>query len=93
MARDPGGEHHPFDLSCILPQDSILELPPSWVRKLTLDRDLAALRFPPKGRRTIFYRRAKAELFAENIHPEGITLRLTLYKVRKLLRMSLGADV
>lgn len=62
-------------------QESILDVPPSWVRKLTLDRDLAALRYPPRGHRTILYRRAKVELFAENVHDEGTTLRLTLYKV------------
>lgn len=27
------------------------------------------------------YRRAKAELYAENMHEEGTTLRVTLYKV------------
>lgn len=62
-------------------QDSILDIPPSWVRQLTLDRDLLALRYPPRGQRTIMYRRTKAELFAENVHPEGTTMRLTLYKV------------
>ena len=52
------------------------------MRQLTLSRDLTALRYPPRGQRTIMYRRAKAELFAENAHAEGTTLRLTLYKVR-----------
>lgn len=63
-------------------QDSILDIPPSWVRQLTLSRDLTALRYPPRGQRTIMYRRAKAELFAENVHAEGTIMRLTLYKVR-----------
>lgn len=89
-----GGSSSAGFVSCVYPlvpgvllneifQGSILDLPPSWVRKLTLDRDRTALRYPPKGRRTIFYRRAKAELFAENVHHEGTTLRLTLYKVRE----------
>ncbi|CAM9659426.1 unnamed protein product, partial [Ectocarpus sp. 12 AP-2014] len=64
-------------------KDSILDIPPSWVRQLTLDRDLLALRYPPRGQRTIMYRRTKAELFAENVHPEGTTMRLTLYKDRR----------
>eukprot|EP00752_Nemacystus_decipiens_P018589 g16667.t1 len=67
-------------------KDSILDIPPSWVRQLTLSRDLTALRYPPRGQRTIMYRRAKAELFAENVHAEGTTLRLTLYKVSELFR-------
>eukprot|EP00903_Cladosiphon_okamuranus_P016150 g14905.t1 len=64
-------------------KDSILDIPPSWVRQLNLSRDLMALRYPPRGQRTIMYRRAKAELFAENVHAEGTTLRLTLYKDRR----------
>lgn len=64
-------------------QSSILDIPPSWVRQLTLGRDLTALRYPPKGQRTIMYRRSKVELFAENVHSEGTTMRLTLYKVRE----------
>ncbi|CAM9607981.1 unnamed protein product, partial [Hapterophycus canaliculatus] len=63
-------------------KDSILDIPPSWVRQLTLDRDLMALRYPPSGQRTVMYRRTKAELFAENVHSEGTTMRLTLFKVR-----------
>eukprot|EP00904_Undaria_pinnatifida_P000051 jgi/Undpi1/10046/HiC_scaffold_28.g12500.m1 len=61
-------------------KESILDIPPSWVRKLTLDRDVTELRYPPRGRRTIMYRRTKAELFAKNVHGEGTTMKLTLYK-------------
>ncbi|CAN0393322.1 unnamed protein product [Pylaiella littoralis] len=66
-------------------KSSILDIPPSWVRQLTLGRDLTALRYPPRGQRTIMYRRAKAELFAENVHSEGTTIRLTLYKDRRCM--------
>lgn len=59
------------------------------MRQLTLGRDMAALRYPPRGQRTIMYRRTKAELFAENVHPEGTTMRLTLYKVGWPLLLSL----
>lgn len=62
------------------PGESILDLSPSWVERLHISRDSFALRYPPHGRRTLFYLKSKLELFAVALHPEGTTLRLTLYQ-------------
>ena len=59
---------------------NILDIPPSWVAKLVLDRSLLKLKYPPNGQRTIIYLRSKMELFADNIHEQGIISRLTLFK-------------
>ena len=59
---------------------NILDIPPSWVAKLVLDRSLLKLKYPPSGQRTIIYLRSKMELFADNIHEQGMISRLTLFK-------------
>ncbi|GMI19216.1 hypothetical protein TeGR_g6973, partial [Tetraparma gracilis] len=60
--------------------DNVLDVPESWVNKLTIKRSLYALRFPPDGQRVILYKKAKHELFAENVHDQGCVSKLTLYK-------------
>ncbi|CAM9530295.1 unnamed protein product, partial [Phaeothamnion confervicola] len=60
--------------------ERVLDLPPSWVSQLVVSREMVALRYPPHGSRTIFFRRAKLELFAEGVHPQGLTARITRYK-------------
>ncbi|CAM9372592.1 unnamed protein product [Chrysoparadoxa australica] len=63
--------------------ENILDLPPSWCLALNISSDAFALRYPPHGQRTIFYRKSKLELYAENLHPQaGMVLRLTLFKDR-----------
>lgn len=63
-------------------EENILDVPPSWVSKLELERSQFNLRYPPHGQRTILYHKAKLELFAENMHDEGTVSRLFLYKDR-----------
>jgi hypothetical protein len=58
----------------------ILDLPPSWVSKLRLPQSRVSIRYPPDGLRTIYFRRSKLELLAANLHAEGLTVRLTLYR-------------
>jgi len=57
----------------------ILDPPPSWVSSLVLDRSQYLLRYPPHGRRTILYLRAKVDYFAKNTHPQAIVMRVIFY--------------
>ncbi|KAK7232184.1 hypothetical protein SO694_00030049 [Aureococcus anophagefferens] len=59
---------------------NLLDIPPSWVAKLAVSRGDFALRYPPDGQRTTLYHKAKLELFAENHHDQGMTVRLLIYK-------------
>ena len=61
-------------------EDNILDIPPTWVKKLVLPQSFLKLKFPPLGQRTITFLRSKLELFADNVHEQGMTMRLTLYK-------------
>ncbi|KAJ1445509.1 hypothetical protein M885DRAFT_549673 [Pelagophyceae sp. CCMP2097] len=61
-------------------QENLLDIPPSWVSKLSLHRTDFALCYPPDGQRTTLYQLAKVELFAENTHGQGMTLRRVLYR-------------
>mmetsp|Transcript_10574 Transcript_10574/g.24612 ORF Transcript_10574/g.24612 Transcript_10574/m.24612 type:complete len:966 (+) Transcript_10574:92-2989(+) len=58
---------------------NILDLPPSWVSKLRLDRLHLDLKYPPTGCRTTLYRRCKEEVFAECRQAQGCVKRVTLY--------------
>ena len=64
---DDGGEH-------------VLDLPPSWVPKLVLDRDLYELRYSPAGSRTTVFHKTKLEQYAPFVHPEGMLQRCTFYE-------------
>jgi len=62
--------------------DHILDLPPSWVAKLHIDREDYLQRFAKENDETKLskdYRRSRAELFAENSRKDGMVQRLTLY--------------
>jgi len=61
-------------------QGASLDIPPSWVSKLTLEVSDFSLRYPPDGQRTIFYCRSKLELFSANRHTQGMITRLSLYE-------------
>ncbi|CAM9226675.1 unnamed protein product [Heterosigma akashiwo] len=80
QGADDGASGGPGDLE----DENVLDMPPSWVAKLVIDRDLFLLRYPPDGQRTVFYRRAKLELFAETVHDTCLAKRLTLYKDARL---------
>jgi len=59
-----------------------LDIPPSWVVKLAIDRDTYAKRYCNQGQQTVLYNKAKLERFAENTHDQGMVLRLTIFKDR-----------
>jgi len=63
-------------------EDTILDIPPSWVIKLVVDRDMYQKRFCNHGQQTVLYHKAKLECFAENTHEQGMILRLTTFKDR-----------
>lgn len=62
--------------------ENILDMPPSWVRKLSITRSSFKLKYPPTGQRTILYHKCKLELFADNVHDQGMSTRVTTYKDR-----------
>jgi len=62
--------------------DNVLDIPPSWVVKLVIDRDMYAKRFCNNGQQTVLYHKAKLEKFAENTHEQGMIMRLTIFKDR-----------
>jgi len=72
--EDEGGEEEE--------DDSVLDIPPSWVIKLVIDRDMYAKRFCNQGQQTVLYHKAKLERFAENTHEQGMVTRLTIFKDR-----------
>jgi hypothetical protein len=49
------------------------------VEDLILAREQYLLRYPPDGRRSVLYRRAKVDHYAKYIHAQGLVLRITLY--------------
>lgn len=61
-------------------QDLILDVPPSWVSKLHIDRASYKKKFVTDSQRVTIYRRAKLEEFAENSHDQGLIVRVTLYR-------------
>jgi len=63
-------------------EENVLDVPPSWVRQLGVSRESFKVKFPPSGQRTILYKRAKLELFADHLHGQGTVSRLTTYKDR-----------
>ncbi|KAH9109504.1 hypothetical protein AeMF1_015421 [Aphanomyces euteiches] len=60
--------------------DNVLDLPPTWVSKLVVDRKTYKRRFVSDGQRTTLFRKAKMDEFAENTHPQGLVLRVTEYR-------------
>lgn len=60
--------------------EQILDLPPSWVSKLAIERDRYRIRYGTTGSRVMLYRRAKVEIFAENVQEMGLVFRVTTYK-------------
>jgi len=61
-------------------EDNILDIPPSWVKKLIVDRETHARRYCNYGQQIVLYDKAKLERFAENSNEQGMVLRLTLFK-------------
>lgn len=55
------------------------DAPLTWVNPLVMDRPRYLLRFPPTGKRTIAYSRAKASYFARGVSPQAMTVRIVQY--------------
>jgi len=60
--------------------ERILDMPPSWVKKLAISREAFAKRYWKTGQKTQLYWKAKHELFAEHTHAQGMVSRLTLFR-------------
>lgn len=56
-----------------------LDPPPSWCSSIVIERAKYLLRYPPSGRRTVHYHKAKVDYFARNQHPQAMVMRVILY--------------
>jgi hypothetical protein len=51
----------------------IFTCPPTWVNPLSLDRKRYLLQYPPNGRRSVQYFRAKADFFARGVSSQSMS--------------------
>ncbi|KAF4043938.1 putative TGc domain-containing protein [Phytophthora infestans] len=77
MLSTEGDDHHGQDAA---DDDLILDIPPSWVTKLHIDRATYKKRFVKDCQHVTLYHRAKVEEFAENTHEQGLIARVTLFR-------------
>jgi hypothetical protein len=61
------------------PRDIVFDVPPTWVSPLSFTRTAFNLRYPPNGRRTVQFFKAKVDYFAKNLHSQGMVMRATTY--------------
>lgn len=59
--------------------EKILDTPFSWCNILSLDRNQYLQRYPPHGKRTIQYYKAKVDYYTKNKHPQGMIMRILVY--------------
>jgi hypothetical protein len=57
----------------------IFTCPPTWVNPLSLDRKRYLLQYPPNGRRSVQYFRAKADFFARGVSSQSMSMRIIKY--------------
>ena len=57
-------------------ESEVLDLPPSWVEKLTITKEQFESKCP-SGSKILCYKNVKCEVFAEYFRPDGIILRIT----------------
>eukprot|EP00163_Fabomonas_tropica_P007385 TRINITY_DN1710_c0_g1_i2.p1 TRINITY_DN1710_c0_g1~~TRINITY_DN1710_c0_g1_i2.p1 ORF type:complete len:683 (-),score=196.63 TRINITY_DN1710_c0_g1_i2:121-2169(-) len=76
-----GGDEKGADLDDVDEDGQVLQLPPSWVSALELDKEKFEIR-RPNGHKTILYKKAKLEQWSPYTRdPEdGLVTRLTVYK-------------
>lgn len=55
------------------------DAPPTWVAPLLMDRKKYLVQYPPMGKRSVQYFRAKADFFARGINPQSMVMRIILY--------------
>ncbi|KAE8910917.1 Dynein regulatory complex subunit 7 [Phytophthora fragariae] len=60
--------------------DLILDIPPSWVTNLHIDRATYKKRFVKDCQHVTLYHRAKVEEFADNTHEQGLVARVTVFR-------------
>ncbi|CEG47569.1 uncharacterized protein PHALS_04437 [Plasmopara halstedii] len=60
--------------------DLILDIPPSWVHKLQIDRATFKKKFVQNSQQITLFHRAKVEEFAEGTHEQGLVVRVTLFR-------------
>lgn len=58
----------------------VLDIPPSWVVKLEIDRAMFKKQFVGDSQRVTLFHRAKIEEFAEHYHDQGLVARITLFR-------------
>lgn len=56
-----------------------LDPPPCWSKELHIPRANYLTRYPPNGRRTIQYHKAKVDYFAKNKHSQAMVMRVITY--------------
>ncbi len=67
------------DVEILHSDDVTFDCPPTWSNVLRLERQAYLLRFPPNGHRTVLYCKSKVDLFAKNLQPDGIVMRIVSY--------------
>ncbi|KAF1786576.1 hypothetical protein GQ600_21635 [Phytophthora cactorum] len=72
MLSTEGDDHHGVNAG--EEDDLILDIPPSWVTKLHIDRATYKKRFVKDCQHVTLYHRAKVEEFAENTHDDNFTM-------------------
>lgn len=56
-----------------------LDPPPCWSKPIHIERSDFLMRYPPNGRRTVQYHKAKVDYFAKNKHPQAMVMRVITY--------------
>lgn len=56
-----------------------LDPPPAWAKEVVVDRSMYLNRYPPNGKRTVNYLRAKVDYYARTTHPQAMVMRMVLY--------------
>jgi hypothetical protein len=56
-----------------------LDPPSAWPKEAVIDRGMLLNRFPPDGKRTVNYLRAKVDYYARCTHPQAMVMRMVLY--------------
>ncbi|KAG7389750.1 hypothetical protein PHYPSEUDO_009670 [Phytophthora pseudosyringae] len=78
LGTESGNHQHGVDAAD--DDDLVLDIPPSWVTKLHIDRATYKKRFVKDCQHVTLYHRAKVEEFAENAHEQGLVARVTLFR-------------
>jgi hypothetical protein len=55
---------------------NVLDLPPSWVEKLSISKEKFESKCP-SGTKTLIYKNVQCDIFAEYVRPDGMILRIT----------------